>query len=99
MGCWLGVCGYKLLAKRWRSPLGEVDIIAVRRRCLVFAEVKYRTSSSSLAYAIDDRKIQRYARAANHFLGKYPQYAGFDCAMRAYFVSWRGIKGVEMLLY
>ena len=34
--------GYRLLEKNWRSPAGEVDIIAVESGCLVFVEVKTR---------------------------------------------------------
>jgi putative endonuclease len=34
--------GFRILARRWRSPLGEIDIVARRRRLLVFAEVKAR---------------------------------------------------------
>jgi putative endonuclease len=32
--------GFRILARRWRSPLGEIDIVARRRRLLVFVEVK-----------------------------------------------------------
>ena len=34
--------GFRILARRWRSPVGEIDIIARRRRLLVFVEVKAR---------------------------------------------------------
>src|SRR4249920_3016505 len=36
--------GFRILAQRWRSPLGEIDIVARRRQLLVFAEVKARAS-------------------------------------------------------
>jgi putative endonuclease len=34
--------GYRILARRWKSPLGEIDIVARRRKLLVFVEVKTR---------------------------------------------------------
>src|ERR1700687_4757588 len=34
--------GYRILARRWQSPVGEIDIVARRRRVLVFVEVKAR---------------------------------------------------------
>jgi putative endonuclease len=34
--------GFRILARRFRSPVGEVDIVARRGRLLVFAEVKAR---------------------------------------------------------
>ncbi len=36
--------GFRILARRWRSPLGEIDIVARRRQLLVFVEVKARSS-------------------------------------------------------
>ena len=36
--------GYRILARRWKSPVGELDIVARRRQLLVFVEVKARTS-------------------------------------------------------
>ena len=34
--------GYRIVARRWRTPFGEIDIVARRRRALVFVEVKAR---------------------------------------------------------
>ena len=39
---WLGLAGYQVVARRWRAVTGEIDLIAKRRRLLVFVEVKYR---------------------------------------------------------
>ena len=36
--------GYKILEKNYRSPFGEIDAIAKDGDCLVFVEVKSRTS-------------------------------------------------------
>ena len=41
-GWWLQLCGYRILARRWRCAAGEIDLIVKRRRQLVFVEVKYR---------------------------------------------------------
>jgi hypothetical protein len=32
--------GFRILARCWRSPVGEIDIIARRRQLLIFVEVK-----------------------------------------------------------
>ncbi|MBR3898958.1 MAG: YraN family protein [Elusimicrobiaceae bacterium] len=38
--------GYKILARNYRKNCGEIDIIALDGKTLVFAEVKSRTSSA-----------------------------------------------------
>jgi len=34
--------GYRIVEKNWVSPVGEIDIIAIEEKCLVFIEVKTR---------------------------------------------------------
>ena len=41
---WLIAYGYRILARRWKSPLGEIDIVAARRHLLIFVEVKARAT-------------------------------------------------------
>jgi putative endonuclease len=38
------------MARRWRSPAGEIDIIASRRKLLIFVEVKARYSFDDAAW-------------------------------------------------
>lgn len=38
--------GYRLVARNWRCPLGELDLVLSRGRTLVFSEVKTRRSSA-----------------------------------------------------
>ena len=44
---WLRLKGWKILARRLRTPLGEVDLVARRGRTVAFVEVKARASASS----------------------------------------------------
>ena len=37
---WLRLAGYQIGAPRWRAVTGEIDLIAKRRRMLVFVKVK-----------------------------------------------------------
>src|SRR6266851_5782557 len=43
--------GYRILAKRFRTPYGEIDIVARRRNLVAFVEVKARASLDEAAYA------------------------------------------------
>src|SRR5215468_9061799 len=56
--------GFRILARRWRSPLGEIDIVARRRHLLVFAEVKARASLDEAAESVSKGKRGRIAPAA-----------------------------------
>jgi putative endonuclease len=60
--------GFRILARRWRSPLGEIDIIARRRSLLVFAEVKARANLDEAAESINERQRRRIAAAAEVWL-------------------------------
>jgi putative endonuclease len=64
--------GFRILARRWRSPLGEIDIVARRRRLLVFAEVKARANLDEAAEAVTDRQRRRIAAAAEIWLAENP---------------------------
>jgi putative endonuclease len=70
---WLIAHGYRILARRWKSPLGEIDIIAARRHTLIFVEVKARASLDEAAEAVTERQKQRIAAAAEVWLANNPQ--------------------------
>jgi putative endonuclease len=61
--------GYRILARRFRTPVGEIDIVAGRRNTLVFVEVKAR---STLDAAVSDRNKQRIVAAAEFWLSQHP---------------------------
>ncbi len=60
--------GFRILARRWRSPLGEIDIIARRRSLLVFVEVKARDTLDDAAWSVTPRQRARIAAAAEIWL-------------------------------
>ncbi|MGN6115900.1 MAG: YraN family protein, partial [Nitrobacter sp.] len=61
---WLIAKGYRILARRFRTPHGEIDIVARRRQLLAFIEVKARASLDEAAYAVTPRQQQRIIDAA-----------------------------------
>ncbi len=65
---WLIAHGYRILARRWKSPRGEIDIIAARRHTLIFVEVKARASLDEAAEAVSERQQRRIAAAAEIWL-------------------------------
>ncbi len=65
---------YRIVAARYRSPLGEIDIIASRGDILALIEVKARPSRREAVEAIHSRQRQRLERAANDFLARHPRF-------------------------
>ena len=70
--------GYRILARRYRTPAGEIDLIARRGRQIVFVEVKQRGDEAAAYAAITPRGRQRIARAAAIWLSQHPAAAAFD---------------------
>ena len=67
----LEAAGYRLRARRFRTRLGEIDLVAEDRAgTVVFVEVKARSGSGygEPAEAVDRRKQARLARAAEVYL-------------------------------
>jgi putative endonuclease len=71
---------YRILARRWKTPFGEVDIVARRRRDLVFVEVKARATLDDAAEAVTERNKRRIVSAAELWLTHHPDDA--QCAIR-----------------
>jgi putative endonuclease len=64
--------GYRILARRFRTPVGEIDIVARRRGVLVFVEVKARERFDDAAEAIGKRQQHRIIAAAEAWLAAHP---------------------------
>lgn len=64
--------GYRIEARRWRTPRGEADIIARRRDILCFVEVKARSDLSIAREAIRPAQERRIAEAARAWLARHP---------------------------
>jgi glutathione synthase len=62
--------GFRIRERRWRSPVGEIDIIARRRHLLVLVEVKAREKADEAAWSITDRRRARVAAAAEVWLAR-----------------------------
>jgi putative endonuclease len=72
--------GYRIVARRWRSGVGEIDIVARRRRTLVFVEVKARERLDDAAEAVIVRQQRRIIAAAEAWLAAHPD--DINCDMR-----------------
>lgn len=70
---WLRLKGWQILARRVRTPSGEVDLIARRPGLVAFVEVKARKTGAELDHAIDERRLARVAAAAEYLAARYAE--------------------------
>jgi putative endonuclease len=82
--------GFRIVARRWRSPVGEIDLIVRRGRLLVFVEVKARHQLDDAAEAVTMRQQRRIAAAAAAWLASHADDRDRDLRFDAVLVApWR----------
>ncbi|WP_343564465.1 YraN family protein [Kiloniella sp. b19] len=59
--------GYRLLGKRYKTRVGEIDLVMQKGQVLVFVEVKARTTHEEALQSIGTGQQQRIMRAAQAF--------------------------------
>jgi putative endonuclease len=62
--------GYRLLDRRFKTPLGEIDLVMRRGRAIVFVEVKQRSGAGDAREAVTAASRRRIARAAELWLAR-----------------------------
>ncbi len=70
--------GYRILARRWKTHLGEVDLIAVRGTRVAFVEVKFRQTLALSEAAITASLRRRVRCSANLWLAKNTRFQAHD---------------------
>lgn len=83
--------GFRIVARRFRSPAGEIDIVARRGALLIFVEVKARALLDDAAWSVTDRQKRRIASAAAAWLAAHPDDANCDTRFDAVLVSPRSL--------
>ncbi len=81
--------GYGILERRFRSPVGEVDIIALKGKTIVFIEVKAR--KNDLKDIITHSQQKRIIRAATLFVSRNKKYATLSMRFDVVFVQPRAL--------
>ena len=84
---WLIAKGYRIVARRFRSSAGEIDIIARRRGVTAFIEVKARARLDDAAYAVTPRQQARIIDAAQGWLMAHPEHAEFELRFDAVLIA------------
>lgn len=88
---------FSIRAKRFKTPVGEIDLIASRLGLTVFVEVKTRMDRAGEAEALASVNAERIGRAAQYYLIRHPDLADtpmrFDVIFLAPFAWPRHVRG------
>ena len=76
---WLRLHGYRIIARREKTPKGEIDIIAARRKTIVFVEVKARSDFDKGVQSITPRQTHRIVAAAQYWRSIRDNQQNYDC--------------------
>jgi len=73
--------GWEILERNFRTPYGEIDIVAIKDHVLVFFEVKYRTTRTFgfPETAITSTKARHMIDSAETYMQNHPE---LDCGWR-----------------
>lgn len=77
---YLRFCGYRILERRYKTPVGEIDLVVRKGNVIAAVEVKARDNVALGIEAVHPRNRLRVERAASYFIGGFPEYA--VCAVR-----------------
>ena len=93
---WLLKRGMELLARRFHSPFGEIDLVMLDGETLVFVEVKARGSGgAALAQAaVTPAKRRRIVETARCFLAQHPQHAARAVRFDVMTVAQDGVRHI-----
>lgn len=79
--------GFEILAQRFKSPYGEIDLIARRGKLIAFIEVKARGTLDDAAHAVTLRQRKRIIDTSQFWLAANPGYANFDLRFDALLIA------------
>lgn len=87
---YMTVRGSRVLARRYKTPSGEIDLVCLKRGRVAFIEVKRRATISDCEAAITSALSRRVRAAADLYLAGRPELQSLECGFDLIFVTpWR----------
>ena len=80
---------YRIIETRYKTPVGEIDLVAERWGIIVFVEVKARRTAGSEEEALRAVNQRRITHAAQFWLTKHPHYTASDTRFDVIFLARR----------
>jgi putative endonuclease len=78
--------GHRILARRFKTHLGEIDLITKRGRRVAFVEVKQRATIEDCESAVTQQTRRRVHSAANLWLARNAQFQNHDLGFDLIFI-------------
>ncbi len=78
---------YRILARRFKVPGGEIDLIAIKGGTIAFIEVKARGTLASALESITQAQQRRIGNAARAWLSRHPEHLALTLRFDAIFVA------------
>ena len=82
---WLRLKGWRIIGRRVRTPVGEIDLVARRFRTVAFVEVKSRSTGDQADLSLDHFRLRRVTAAASA-VGHHYVRDGDDLRIDAIFI-------------
>lgn len=71
IAAWLyRLSGYRVLEQRFKTKIGEIDLIARKKDVIVFIEVKHRPTLDAGVYSVTNSQSARIDGAANLYMAR-----------------------------
>jgi putative endonuclease len=67
---YLWLKGYKIIARRFKTKMGEIDLIAQKGKTIICVEVKYRGDMDSALGAVSEFSRRRIENAARIYMSQ-----------------------------
>ena len=90
---------FEIVQRNYRSPVGEIDIIALKGDLLVFSEVKALPNGNAeiLAHELGKRKQRKIIESAKYFLKNHRQYSNKTIRFDVVAVGVPGLERVHLI--
>jgi putative endonuclease len=89
--------GYRILKHRYKTKVGEIDIMAYKNNALIAVEVKAYHDQAAALYAISKKAQNRIARAVQYFMMEHPKYVSKDIRFDVLSIKMWGVLPVSIL--
>jgi len=93
--CVLRLKGYRILARRFKTVVGEIDIVAVKKNVLIGVEVKARATYDDALWSLTPHQQKRIMKALQIFLIYAPKWASADVRFDIILIRFPWVKHLK----